>query len=179
MIEGEIDQDKIIEKTGGMIGRKFVLWREDYRRDTYKDQFGRSHRGYVILKEAIVTVIEEKQISYMWSRGNGIGLRAVTEDGVEYTRNWHSYPDDSMTPTYYWDVVEQETDVLWEPVDAYQAYNLKVSVYVKEDDTKAIPSGAQICDTHDRAFQEGNKCVNCYFESLRSKSLVSEELSSP
>ena len=87
------------------------------------------------------------------------GLRASTEDGKIFTRNWNSFPDDSMTPTHYWDALEDENGV-WMPVDAIQALNTGY-VYVDKTGNQEIPIGVSVCDKHKYTVFYDTTCWKC------------------
>jgi hypothetical protein len=89
-----------------MIGKKFVLWRTEFRGNGYKDQLGISHKAYVVLEQIPVTITEVKKVPDMWSDKQYEGWKAVSETGEEFTCNWNSFPSDSMTPTYFWKLVK-------------------------------------------------------------------------
>ena len=48
-----------------IIGKKYILWREEYSLGAYKDQFDIAHHGYVVLDEFFVEVIETKDVKGM------------------------------------------------------------------------------------------------------------------
>lgn len=149
-----------------IIGRKFVLWHTKMDLKAYKDQMGIYHSGYIVLEEFIVTIVETKKVPNMWGGGFSDGWRALTEMGREFTCNWHSYPDDSITPTYYWDVVKEDDGSLWTPEDAKQAYGHGYP-YVRPDGSRAIPEGMQVCSEHDIAYFD--ECWKCAFNKLKGE----------
>src|SRR5947209_5283654 len=131
------------------IGATFVLWRTEYRTSAYTDQFDRRHGGYVVVDEDTVTVTEVLEVPGMWEpREKYYGLRASGESGRKYSLNAHRYPDDSPTPTYYWDPVEGGDGVVFRPVDAVQAYNLRADVHVDEEGKGIQPAGTEKCEKH-------------------------------
>ena len=160
------------------VGKIFTLWREEYELEAYKDQFGRTHEGYIVAEEIRVTVVEQRNdVPAMWSEGQTYwGLRAVAEDGREYTLNWTFFPDDARTPTYYWDCIIDDEGHAWQPVDAVQAYNHKLSAHVRFDGTRAVPGGAEVCPKHDYAyytdrepFKSGDRCFHCFCDKLKAE----------
>ena len=80
-----------------IIGEKYILWRTEFSLDAYKDQFNKSHNGYVVLGEFVTKVIEVKEVKGMWGSDIFQGVKTSTEDGKIFTRNWNYFPDDSMT----------------------------------------------------------------------------------
>ena len=148
-------------------GDKFILWREKYSLNAYRDQFDKSHKGYIVLEEFIVTVIETKNVKGMWRSDTYQGLKATTEDGKPFTCNWNSFPDDSMTPTYYWDVLEDENDI-WQPVDAIQALNHGY-IHVDKTGNQKIPFGVSVCNKH-KVFYDIT-CWKCHYEKRYKKEL--------
>lgn len=153
-----------------LVGKKFTLWHEDYRLNAYKDQMGVTREGYVIVAEYEVTVVQERHdVPYMWGpEKNGLGLRAVTHEGDEFTRNWVQFPDDAMNPSYYWDALELRGEI-WQPVDAAQAYNRKSTAYVRPDGTRAVPAGVDICPIHDHTYygSHGHTCFKCRIDAIK------------
>jgi len=143
-----------------MIGKKFVLWHEEYVSGAYKDQMGVSHSGYVVSEQILVTVIETKKVPVMWGKGEDEGWKAISDAGEEFTCNWNSFPDDSMTPTYYWDA-RKDARGLWQPVDGIQTYNQGTGVHCNSDGTKCKPLGANICKKHNYAYLDGEECFRC------------------
>jgi len=143
-----------------IIGKKFILWREEYSLNAYKDQFDKSHKGYIVLDEFVVTVIETKDVRGMFGTEMYQGLKASTEDGKNFTRNWHSFPDDAMTPNYYWNVIEDENGI-WQPVDAIQALNTGYIHVDKKGDQK-IPFGVFVCDKHNVFYD--TTCWKCDYK---------------
>jgi hypothetical protein len=108
-----------------MIGTKLVLWKESYVENAYKDILGISHPAHVVDKEFVVTITEIKKVPLMFGKGTGEGWKAITTDGKVFTCNWNVFPDDTMFPSFYWDVVEEDDGELWQPVDAMQAVRLR------------------------------------------------------
>lgn len=100
--------------------RKVVLWDTRYEENAYKDQFGFSHPGYIVDNEFIVTIVDEQYVGGMFGDGIYEGWKAVTNDGMVFTCNWNIFPNDSATPTYYWDA-RRDGEHIWKPVDAHQA----------------------------------------------------------
>jgi len=119
--------------------------------------------GYLVESEFQVTVTEEKEVPAMWGQDTYTGIKAVTADGKEFTRNWNYFPDDSMTPCYYWDALEDELGV-WQPEDAVQAYNMGF-VHVDNYGNRKIPAGFEICRKHDKVVEDGVGCWNCFMEN--------------
>jgi len=137
------------------IGTQFVLWKEEYSNAAYKDQLGKDHDGYIVLEEFVVTVTEVKTVPGTWSREPYEGWKAVTEDGKEFTCNFTSFPDDSMTPTYFWDTVVDED--VWQPVNAEQAFEFYI--HVDKEGNRKIPIGHSVCAKHNIAFTK--TCWRC------------------
>ena len=152
------------------IGTKFTLWREDFKHDAYKDQMGMFHSGYVVLEQIPVTIVEVKKVKGMFGGGEYEGWKAVSAKGEEFTNNWDSFPDDSMTPTYYWDC-RQDNRGLWRPVDACQAYGF-LSAHVTPKGKKVKVLGAEYCKKHDKYFIKRVDsvllygCFKCYCDTL-------------
>lgn len=172
-IDLEPRKDRPAPIDNSRIGRRFVLWKEDFRLDAYKDQFGKPQTGYIVAREIPVIVTEEKAVPCMWSNNQQIGQKAIGPNGKDYTCNWTSYPDDSMTPTYYWDTVKDTDGGLWMPVDAIQAFNLKIGPHVREDGSRAIPIGAEICNEHNRAYLDA--CAFCSLYATRERAIKDKE----
>jgi len=143
-----------------IIGKKYILWREEYSLGAYKDQFDIAHHGYVVLDEFFVEVIETKDVKGMWGSDVYQGLKTITENGKIFTLNWNSFPDDSMTPTYYWDTIEDENGI-WQPVNAIQALNHGL-VHVDKSGNRKIPEGVSFCDKH-KIFYD-TACWRCDYE---------------
>jgi hypothetical protein len=148
-----------------IIGRKFVLWRTKYSNEAYTDQAGLKHNGYIVYEQIPVTVIETRKVQGMFGTGIHDGWKAVSDTGEEFTNNWHSYPDDSMTPTYYWDAREDKRGT-WQPVDACQAFNFGFA-HVHEDGTRCYPIGATVCLKHKRAHLDEKNCFECEYEARK------------
>ena len=144
------------------IGKKYILWRVEYRLDAYRDHLERAHEGFVVLEEIPVTVIELKEVRGMWSNDTYTGYKAVSEDGEEFTCNWGSFPDDSMTPTFYWDG-RKDYRGTWVPEDAFQRVNMKIFPCVTETGERAIPTGALYCEKHDHYYLE--ECIGCRLDA--------------
>jgi len=145
-----------------MIGTKIALWQENFSSNAYSDQLGVSHSGYVVTKEFVVTITEEQETKGMWSNGIYRGWKAVDENGKIFTCNWNRFPDDSMTPTFYWDTMEDE-DGVWQPVDGVQAYSY--GIHVDENGNRKKPAGSKLCDLHNVLYiEECWKCESGYFK---------------
>src|SRR3954463_2736560 len=102
------------------IGWKFVLWKTYYSSEAYRDQLGIAHSGYEVTDEIPVVVIEERfDVPSMFGpEKNNHGWKAKAENGGRlFYCNWTSYPDDSLTPTYYWEVKVEGAE-FWQPEDA-------------------------------------------------------------
>lgn len=130
------------------IGRRLLLWRAEYRTG-----------GYVVLEQIPVTITEVRSVRGIWGGGEHEGWKAVARDGREFFCNWKSYPDDSLSPTYWW----SHTDSLGNYVrltDACQAYGLIPHSF--PSGRKASPRGAKICKLHNRAMID----VGCWRCSL-------------
>lgn len=141
------------------VGREYVLWHCEYRSSAYIDQMGRGHDGYVVLEQIPVTVNEVKQVPNTWGKGTSPGWKALAKDGREFTCNWEHFPDDSSTPSYFWDGYRHGNE-LWQPVDAVQAYGFGLA-HVTPEGERAIPEGATICEKHNTAFLLGDYCFRC------------------
>lgn len=150
------------------LGQKYVLWRSEYKRDAYIDQFEHQHAGYLVLEQIVVTVSEIcNTVKDMWTGlNNCTGWKAVSESGEVFTCNWEVYPSDSMTPTYYWDVREDARG-LWQPEDACQAWDMYP--HVDANGQKIMPIGTIICDKHHIASID-EPCWRCAFEKEKEKS---------
>jgi hypothetical protein len=149
------------------LNRKLVLWYAHYDSAAYTDQMGVPRQGYVVTHEAPVTIVEVRQVPGMWgSKEKYEGWRAQDAEGKNYYCNWHSFPDDSMTPAYYWDTPDWGDDMMrW--IDAEQAYSMHVAPHVRPNHTKAVPVGAVVCEKHDTARLPPLKCWRCEIEDLR------------
>jgi hypothetical protein len=143
------------------IGDKVILWKEEFSQRAYKDQFNKYHEGYIILDEFIAIISEIKKVKGMFGNGEHEGWKAITNNGEEFTCNWNIFPDDSMTPTYYWDIVKDNTG-LWRPTDAIQASNTGY-IFVDIDGNKKIPMGAKICNKHEYDVTYLDECWRCRF----------------
>ena len=164
-----------------MIGRKLVLWREEYRSNAYTDQAGVSQGGYVVLEQIPVTITETRKVPGMWGgpEKKYEGWKAIADHtGEEFTCNWFSFPDDSMTPAYYWDA-RTDSRGTWQPVDACQAFNHGYA-HVNEDGTRCNPIGATICSKHINgksirqrpyAYMDDGEdfCFPCHIAELEAK----------
>ena len=139
-----------------MIGDKYVLWEIEYKSKAYQDQFKRFHPGYVIKNEYEVTVVEERQVKGMWGGEEFSGVKAVTSNGKEFTRNWNSFPDDSMTPTLYWDSLDI--------CDAIQLINL-YNACVDENGNPKYPKESHFCPEHNNWYLR----KECWICELRKK----------
>lgn len=142
-----------------MIGQKFVLWREDFSREAYIDQMGIAHSGYIVTEEFEVIITEVRPVKNMWGDGMSTGWKGETKDGKVFTCNWHSFPDDSMTPTYYWDCIKDESG-LWRPVDAEQAVNDHY-VHVDPEGNQKLPVGSTVCEKHKVVYLD--QCWKCQY----------------
>ena len=111
------------------LGRKLTLLRTRFSISAYRDQMGVSHSAYVVLEAYPVEIIETRQVKGMWGGGEYEGWKAVTKDGKVFTCNWESFPDDSITPTFYWNGIKDENG-LWQPEDAEQALAYGAAPYV-------------------------------------------------
>jgi len=165
------------------LGWKFVLWKSYYQQDAYKDQLGITHDGYVVTDEIVVTVIEERHdVPSMWGpEANNDGwIARADEGGREYYCNWEIYPDDSMTPAYFWDTKVEGAE-FWQPEDAVQAYNSKHIPHVRPDGSRAVPAGVEICPKHDYAWYirkglvSGEQCFKCMCDAISIKHLKETE----
>jgi hypothetical protein len=139
-----------------MIGTKIVLWQEDFSSNAYIDQLGISHSGYVVTKEFVVVITEERDVKGTWAGGTHKGWKGVDENGKIFTCNWNHFPDDAITPTYYWDIIDDE-DGAWQPVDAIQAYSH--GAHVNKNGNRKRPKGSMICKNHNVLYIE--KCWKC------------------
>ncbi len=150
-----------------VIGRKIVLWKLDHRIDAYTDQMGISHPGAVVLEEIPVTIIQTKNVPGNYSKKDHTmaGWKAVSERGEEFVCNWDHYPEDSYNPTYSWTGRGNRRLELF--VDACQAYNMKVVPVATRGGIKAVPTGAHICEKHDKVYvDESIGCFLCWTENL-------------
>lgn len=152
--------------TYSQIGRKVVLWDEQYRKNAYIDQLGISHNAFVVLREFVVRIIEEREVKNVWGSGMSTGWKAITEDGRVFTCNWNSFPDDSMTPTYYWDAINED-GYIWNPVDAVQACS--IMPHVDEKGNRAIPIGSTTCQKHNILHLDNEQCWKCDYEKMKDK----------
>jgi len=148
-----------------IIGEKYILWRTEFSLDAYKDQFNKSHNGYVVLGEFVTKVIEVKEVKGMWGSDIFQGVKTSTEDGKIFTRNWNYFPDDSMTPTYYWDAIKDKNGV-WQPVDAIQALNHGL-IHVDKNENRKVPIGVSLCDRHNIFYDTA--CWRCDYEKSKGE----------
>jgi hypothetical protein len=160
--------NSITERNNQMtrIGEKVILWKEQYSGKAYTDQLGITHDGYIVPEEYIVTIVEEKPVRAMWGQETYMGYRALTDDGKEFTLNWSSFPDDSMTPTYYWNGTYNNSEEPWMPVDALQASNSHIP-HVDEHGNKKIPVGAKQCEKHNEVYLD--QCWKCQYLDAKGK----------
>jgi hypothetical protein len=61
-----------------------------------------SRKGDVEDKFVLIGVIEEKSVRGNWGDGEYKGYRALGADGRHYLLNWNSFPDDSTSPEWCW-----------------------------------------------------------------------------
>ncbi len=152
-----------------MIGDKYILWITKRQLDAYKDQFDIPHSAYVVLEEFHVSVIEEKQVPGMFGNGTFTGIKAKAKDSEHiFTRHWNSFPDDSSSPNYYWDVMEHKGELI-QPVDAMLATEL--FLHVNERGERKIPTGVSFCDEHKVYFQQS--CWRCEVKKQRQEARLS------
>lgn len=148
------------------IGDMVILWEEEYSLTAYKDQMGRFHAAYIVLSEHAVTITDTRKVPGMFSRDMFDGFKGVDKNGKEFFCNWESFPDDTMTPTYYWRDTEKHF------VDAEQAYNFGF-IYVNKNGKRVIPQGYSKCKNHDQIFKINSggidACFKCYLESRKVK----------
>ena len=147
-----------------MIGKTIVLWKEEFSNRAYQDQMGIWQGGYVVKNEYVVTIIETQKVRGMWGNSEYDGWKAITNDGQVFTCNWNNFPDDSIAPTYYWDVVNSNGE-LWMPVDAIQA--ARVYPHVDENGDKKFPIGSSECRKHNVLFL--NKCWYCEHDEITGR----------
>lgn len=163
------------------LDKRYTLWFCDYasplpliRGEPIPYGMKRSD-GYIVRHEVVVKVVEVRVNvpgMYGTDRGN-LGLRAVTTryDALEFTQNWTIFPDDSMSPTYYWDTCEY-MGKLWQPEDAERAYNSRIP-HVRVDGIRAVPnSDIHICPKHDYAYYpqaDGYGCMRCRIEQVKKE----------
>lgn len=147
------------------LNREILLWRTTFSLYAYKDQLDISHEGYIVEEEIRVKIVELKQVPNMWGPGTNEGWRAVDKDGKSYFCNWHSYPDEAMTPTYYWTMEDEYPNL----VDAEQAIGMRI--YVNKDGSKAIPKDFKYCDLHNIWYDSvrNGKCWKCEYFELKNK----------
>ncbi len=140
------------------IGRKLVLWFTEYSNEAYTDQMGIKHPGYIVKEQIPVTIIKVKKVPYLFGDGYGEGWLAKSDTGEEFTCNWNRFPDDSMTPTYYWDVKKDHRG-LWEPVDAIQTQGWYP--HVDEKGNQCIPINSVFCKNHNITYLKDGECWKC------------------
>lgn len=154
------------------VGDIYTLWTTKYSREAYNDQMGRSHSGYFVREQIIVTVHQVKHdVIDMWTgERRHTGLLAYNDCDEEFKCNWEVFPSDSMTPTYYWQAVRRNGDLV-QPVDSVQAYNGGFSVYAF-DNKKALPIGNHVkhCTKHDKVYYTWTTigCFNCHIEVIKA-----------
>jgi hypothetical protein len=84
------------------LGRKLTLLRTKFSHKAYRDQLGIFQTGYIVLESYNVKIIEIKAVPGLWDTKHQYeGWKAVTDNGKEFTCNWNTFPDDSITPTFY------------------------------------------------------------------------------
>ena len=151
----------------GNLGRKLILWQTEFSRSAYTDQFGASHEGYKVLGEFAIEIVETRKVKNCWADGFSEGWRAVTPDGIEFTCNWEVFPDDSITPTFYWQRPDQSYMFVFDHVDAEQAVNSWL-IFATPEGNKAIPTGFKKCNEHNIWYDKS--CWKCdYFEMKKRK----------
>lgn len=156
-----------------MIGTEFMLWTREWRQVATTASRVDTASGWVVLEEIPVSVIEQRNdVPGMFGNGVFMGLKAQSQDGREFTRNWTTYPDDAMTgATLHWYHVNASDDMPHQDVvDAIQAssvfYRAIGGQYYDEAGEFKVPTGADICLLHGDTFLTGQLCSSCHFEEL-------------
>lgn len=146
-----------------------VLWQVADASNAYVDQFGIPHRGFVVLDQIAVMVVEKQSVPSLTDSTEHEALRAASMQGKEtFTRDWGGFIESSMAPGFYWDYRKDDRGI-WRPVDACMAYNLKLFLpYVTPDGQRAVPLGADICRVHDYASLGEKGCIGCRVKAYRT-----------
>lgn len=156
-----------------MVGTTFLLWCREWRSvATMSSRVGTSD-GWVVLEEVLVTVTEQRNdVPGMFGDGTFMGLKAVAEDGREFTRNWESFPDDAKTgATLTWYHINAPDDApFMDFVDAIQAssvfYRAIGGQYYDEAGEFKVPTGAEVCKLHGDTHLPGQTCSSCDTDSI-------------
>jgi hypothetical protein len=138
-----------------MIGTKVVLWKFKYSNEAYTDHFGRSHDGWVVYEEIVITITEEQAEQSTAENRNKQTWTAVAEDGREF----HT---DSPSHRWYLPVFDKE----FHYADVRQLYSPH-QIFATPEGEPARPLAAEVCDQHHSAFMPGEKltnkgCHECY-----------------
>lgn len=86
------------------VGDSFVLWRYNYKKGAYVDQFGVSHFAYLVDKVVIATIVEIRDdVPGVYDKTpKWRGYKAIDSEGTEYTCNWDEFNEGSMQSTSFW-----------------------------------------------------------------------------
>jgi hypothetical protein len=119
-----------------VIGTRHELWENEYRKDAYTDQMGIKHDAQVIMRVAIVEIVEVRDVKGDWGGDviKGGGWRAIDAEGREYFNNWNSFDDASMSPRSTW--LGGGGRGYWMSASKYSWGG---SPYIHLDGTRAVP----------------------------------------
>jgi hypothetical protein len=157
------------------VGVKFVLWGRKYQQFATAQVRIDGSSGYVLIDEVGVVVTEQRNdVPGMFGDGKFIGLKAISEDGRVFSRNWESYPDDAKTgATSHWYLEEKPEEApraYLGYVDAVQASSVFYrSIGGQTYDSGglyAIPTGSKVCPRHGDTFLKEQECESCRVDSL-------------
>lgn len=160
------------------LGRTFVLWQTNYESPAYVDQMGVAREGFRVLREVVVTVVDEK---FVPGQGNLLqsispyALKATTGDGEEFFNNWGSSSDSSRSLGDNWYTFKDKKYVHFE--NAYNLYNKHGLAFVTVEGERAIPQGIMICESHNYGFHPDDVatrkgCHECYLDTIRARTIT-------
>lgn len=158
------------------MGNKYTLWIAKYSLEAYVDQMGKKQNGYIVQEQVIVTVTEVRtDVRDMWTdEKRHKGIRAISDTGELFQCNWNVFPSDSMSPTFYWDAINFRNGERVQAIDAVQAYNSGISVYVyKNEKVKPVGNHIDYCVEHDKVYYvQGSErrfeCWDCFMDTVRA-----------
>lgn len=164
----------IEEKTSpDLVGTIFLLWRREWRNIATMSSRVDTSDGWVVLEEVLVTVIEQRNdVPGMFGGGTYMGLKAVAEDGREFTRNWESYPDDVRTgATLRWHHINAPGDDPFmgfvDAIEATSVFHRAIGgQYYDEAGKFKVPTGAEVCKLHGDTHLPGQQCDSCRLDEL-------------
>ena len=127
----------------------------------HKEAFPQNHDWHDTF--CSVEIIETRSVPGVYSDGDFTGWKAKGEDGAIYACNWTRFPDDSMTPCWSWEKLD---DKGW-PVELW--YDI---TYVNH--TTRLPTKPKFidkykdiigyCDIHKELYLQDSsiKCFSCH-----------------